>query len=258
MNSSGSPVSEEDRRAHVDGGLEADRRGAVERHLRNDPEVASSINADICQRSALREPSGAYAASATPPHLNLSRPVQERPRRGRASWRVAAAIFLALAVGAGGGLWFGSRPLTETGALAEEAAINDVVCAVDEPRPVEIPADQRNVMTRRLSNRLSRQVAPPDLSATGYQPPGARLVASPPGAATRFVYENARRNRLIIYVRPMADQGQTTAIKAVDVNDLDGCAWIEQGAGYALVATEDYTHRLELSQDVRQEGASRR
>lgn len=258
MNAPGSPASEEDLRAYVDGRLDAERREAVDRYLQNHPEVAASIAADISQHSALREAFGAYAASPTPPQLNLTRLVEERLRQRRAWWQIAAAIVLAFAAGAGGGLWFGSRPLTGIGALAADAAISYVVYAVDEHHPVEIPADQRNLMTRWLSNRLNRQVAPPDLSAAGYELLGGRLVASPHGAAALFVYRNANHKRLIIYVRPMVEASQTTGIKAVDGNRLDACAWIEQGIGYSLTAQQDYAHILELSQDVRRELASQR
>lgn len=258
MNEPGSPLGEEDLHAYVDGRLDAERRDAVDRYLRNLLDVAASIPTDRSQRDALREAFGAYAVSPTPPHLNLTRLVEERLRRRRASWRVAAAILPARGVGAGGGFWFGSRPLTGIGAIAEEAATSYIVYAVDQHRPVEIPADQRNVMTRWLSNRLNRQVAPSDLSAAGNELLGGRLVASPHGAAALFVHENAHQKRLIAYVRAMAEPDETTAIKAADGNDLDGCAWIEQGIGYSLVAKEDYAHILELSRDVRQELASRR
>ena len=258
MTEPGSPISEEDLHAYVDGRLNAERRDAVDRYLRNHPDVAASITTDISQRNALREAFRAYAASPTPPHLNLTRLVEERLRRHRASWRVAAAIALAFAAGAVGGLWLGSQPLTGIGALAQEAADSYTVYAVDEHRPVEIRADQRNVMTRWLSNRLNRQVAPPNLAAAGYELLGGRLVASPHGAAALFVYENAQHKRLIIYVRPMAEPTETTTIKAIDVNDLDGCAWIDQGIGYTLIAKADYAHIQELSRDVRQELASRR
>ena len=222
MTEPGSPVSEEDLHAYVDGRLDAERRAAVDRYLRDHPDVAASITTDISQRNALREVFRAYAASPIPPHLNLTRLVEERLRRRRAPWRAAAAVVLALGVGAIGGLWFGSQPLTGIGALAQEAATSYIVYAVDEHHPVEIPGDQRNVMTRWLSNRLNRQVAPPDLAAAGYELLGGRLVASSHGAAALFVYENAHHKRLIIYVRPMAEASETTTIKAVDVNDLDG------------------------------------
>jgi anti-sigma factor RsiW len=258
MSEPGSPVSEEDLHAYVDGRLDAERRDAVDRYLRDHPEVAANITTDISQRNALREAFRAYAASPTPPQLNLSRLVEERLRRRRAPWRIAAAIILAFGVGAGGGWWFGSRPSSGISALAEEAAISYAVYAVDQHRPVEIAAEHRNLMTRWLSNRLNQRVAPPDLSTLGYELLGGRLVASPHGPAALFVYENAQGKRLILYVRPMVETERTTSMKAVDVNDLDGCAWIEQGIGYSLIADEDYARLLELSQHVRHEIALRR
>jgi anti-sigma factor RsiW len=239
MSEPGSPVSEEDLHAYVDGRLDAERRDAVDRYLRDHPDAAASITTDISQRNALREAFRAYAASPTPPQLNLSRLVEERLRRRRAPWRVAAAI-----VG--------------ISAVAQEAAISYTVYAVDQRRPVEIPAEQQIDMTRWLSRRLNRRVAPPDLSTLGYELLGGRLVASPHGAAALFVYENAQHKRLIIYVRPMVENAETTAIKAVDVNELDGCAWIDQGIGYSLIADESYARLLELSQHVKLELASRR
>ncbi len=258
MSEPGSPVSEEDLHAYVDGRLDAGRRDAVDRYLRDHPDVAGSITTDISQRSALREAFRSYAASPTPPQLNLTRLVEERLRRHRSPWLIAAAIVLAFGVGAGAGLWFGSRPSTGISAIAEEAAVSYAVYAVDQRRPVEIPAEHRNDMTRWLSKRLNQQVAPPDLSTLGYELLGGRLVASPHGPAALFVYENAHGKRLILYVRPMAEKAETTAMKAVDVNDLDACAWIEQGVGYSLIADEDYARLLELSQHVRQEVALRR
>jgi anti-sigma factor RsiW len=258
MSEPGSPVSEEDLHAYVDGRLDAERRDAVDRYLRHHPEVAADVTTDISQRNALREAFRAYAASPTPPQLNLSRLVEERLRRRRAPWRIAAAILLAFGVGTGGGMWFGSRPLTGISAVAQEAAISYAVYAVDQRRPVEIPAEQQMDMTRWLSKRLNRQVAPPELSTLGYELLGGRLAASPHGPAALFVYANAQGKRLILYVRPMAENTETTAIKAVDVNEMDGCAWIDRGVGYSLIADEDYAHLLELSQHVKLELASRR
>lgn len=252
------PVSEEELHAYVDGHLDAERRDAVERYLRSHPDVAANIATDMAQRDALREAFGPYATSPTPPPLNLTRLVEERLRTRRGWWRIAAAIVLACGVGAGGGWWLGRRPPTGIGALAEEATTSYAVYGVDERRPVEIPADQRTLMTRWLSKRLNRPVTPPDLSAAGYDLLGGRLVASPHGAAALFVYQNAQGKRLGIYVRPMLEPSESTAINAIDAKNLDGCAWIEQGIGYSLVAKEDYAHILELSHDVRQELASRR
>jgi anti-sigma factor RsiW len=255
MSAPATPVSEEDLHAYVDGRLDAERRDAVDRYLRDHPDVAASITTDIFQRNALHEAFRAYAAAPTPRRLNLSGLVEERLRRRRAPWRVAAAIMLGFGVGAGGGLWLGSRPSTGISALTEEAAVSYAVYAVDQRRPIEIAAEHRNDMTRWLSKRLNQRVAPPNLSTLGYELLGGRLVATPSGPAALFVYESAQGKRLILYVRPMTGQSETTVMEAIDVNhlNLDGCSWIERGVGYSLIADEDYARLLELSQYVRKE-----
>ena len=135
--------------------------------------------------------------------------------------------------------------------------MNFAVYAVDPRRPVEISVAHREEMSHWLSRRLDHPVAPPDLSAAGYELLGGRLSASPHGAAALFVYQDTAGRRLIIYVRPMAAGRETTAIQPIEAGKLDGCAWIEQGVGYSLVAAASYPKLLALSRHVRQEVRTR-
>lgn len=253
MSEPGPPVSEEDLHAYVDGQLEPGRRSAVEEHLRTHPDAAARVAADVSQRSALRAAFAGYARQPLPPRLTLAHLLEERWMRRRTPWRVAAMIALALGVGGAGGWWAGSRPPTGIDALAREAAVNYAVYAVDKRRPVEISAAHQDDMIRWLSNRLNQPVAPPDLTALGYQLLGGRLAASPHGAAALFVYQDALGRRLIIYVRPMAGRHETASIEPVDIGKFDGCAWIDRGVGYSLVAPGSYAELLDLSRQVRQQ-----
>ena len=45
------------------------------------------------------------------------------------------------------------------------------------------------------------------------------------------------------YLRPMSAPG-TTPIEPVDIGDLDGCAWIDRGVGYTVIAAEPYERLL--------------
>ncbi len=126
------------------------------------------------------------------------------------------------------------------------------VYAADKRRPVEVWATQKDDLTRWLTNRLNRPVAPPDLSSLQYQLLGGRLIATSHGPAALFMYENPRGVRLAIYVRPMS-VNETTPIKATDVNNVDGCTWMERGVGYSLVAAEPYDKLEELARLARQE-----
>jgi len=237
------PIAEEDLHAYVDGLLDAERRAAVDGHLQADAETAERVGIYAAQRQDLRAALSAGAGEPVPPSLNLGRLLEEKLSQRRRPWRAAAAILLAACLGAGGGWLAGRRPVTGIDAIAREAAMSYTVYAADKRRPVEVWATQKDDLARWLTNRLNRPVAPPDLSSLQYELLGGRLVATSHGPAALFMYENPRGVRLAIYVRPTPD-GETTPIKATDVNDVDGSTWIERGMGYSLIAAEP-SDRLE-------------
>jgi len=252
----GHPITEDDVHGYVDGRLDGERRSAVERYLQGRPEVAARVAAYRAQREGLRAAYAARASEPIPPSLNLARLVEERLVRRR-PWRAAAAVALALGIGAAGGWFLGARSPTGLDALAQEAGANYAVFVPDRVHPVELWAAQRHDLSRWLSNRLHHPVSPPDLSAVGYRFLGGRLVATPRGAAAMFMYEDDHGARLVLFMRPMSTR-RTTPIQAVDAGDLDGCAWIEQGMGYTVVAGRSYRRLLELSRHVRQQVAGLR
>jgi anti-sigma factor RsiW len=251
MTGTGRPIAEEDLHAFVDGQLDDERRAPVERHLQTHPETSERVAAYSAQRQELRAALSARGRDPIPPNLNLASLLEERLRRRRRPWLAAAAIVLALGLGAGAGWFVGRRPATGIDAIAREAAASYTVYAADKRRPVEVWATQKDDLTRWLTNRLNRLVSPPDLSRLEYQLLGGRLIATQHGPAALFMYENPRGVRLAIYVRPMSLE-QTTPIEATDVNDVDGCTWIERGVGYALMAAEPYDKLEQLARLARQ------
>lgn len=249
------PITEEELHAYVDGLLDPARRAAVERYLRETPDIAARVTDFQLQRNALRAAFADRASEPLPQSLNFARLVEARLSRRRERWRVAAGLVFALALGGGAGWIAGSRPPSGLDALAQEAGVNYAVYATDKRRPVELWATQRDDLTRWLSNRLNRPVSPPDLTAAGYQLLGGRLVAAAHSPAALFVYENDRGLRLILYIRPMRSPA-TTPITQVDIGNLDGCAWTDRGVGYTLMAAEPYARLLELSQHARHQAQS--
>lgn len=252
MTEGGRPITEEELHAYVDGRLDAERRAAVDRYLREHPEAAQRVAAYSAQREELRAAFAARGVTPIPPSLDLARLLEERLTRRRAPWRMAASVALALGLGGAGGWYLGSRPPTGIDVLAQEAGASYAVFAVDKRRPVELWAEQRDDLTRWVSNRLNRPVAPPDLSSVGYRFLGGRLIATSRGPAALFMYEDSRGTRLGVFMRPMA-RGNTTAIEQVEAGAVDGCAWIERGVGYTVIAAEPYERLKELSRYVRQQ-----
>lgn len=246
------PITEEELHAYVDGRLESDRRAAVERYLHGRPEAAARISVYASQREDLRALAAGRADGPLPPTLDLSRLIEARLTRRRSPWPAAAAAAAALALGGLGGWLFASRPASGIDAFAQELAASYAVYVADRERPVELAAERRGDLMRWISDRLSRPVAAPDLGAAGYRFLGGRLVATAHGPAALFVYENGQGTRLAVFLRPMPSGG-SSAIAPADIGDADGCAWIDQGLGYAVAGPEPYARLLELSQRIRQQ-----
>jgi anti-sigma factor RsiW len=236
------PIGEDELNAFVDGQLQADQRAAVEQYLSANPQAARRVSLDMASRNALRSAFAAKATEPLPPELNLNRLIEQRLRQRRVPWRVAASIVLAVGVGAAGGWVLHTRP-TPTfperamSALNGQALASYSVYVTDRNHPTEVPASERDHLIRWLSNRLSRTVVPPDLSAYGLTLIGGRLLATEQGnPAALFVYEDSHGKRVSLLMRPMAPELRVPMVDW-DHEQFNACSWIDKGMGYALLGT---------------------
>jgi anti-sigma factor RsiW len=249
------PIPEDDLHAYVDGQLPPDRRAEVARLLQDQPEVAAHVAAYAAQRESLRAAFASIAAEPVPARLALQNLIGARHAERRTVWRAAAAVLLAFVVGGAGG-WalrggIGTTPSDLT-LLAQEAIANHVVYTADRRRPTELGAEQRDDLARWVSNRLGRPVVPPDMSSAGFHYMGGRLAATPQGPAGLFMYQNADGKRLTVFVLPMRDASDTPT-RMVDVGAMDGCAWIDKGVGYTVVASVPLDELHTLAVEVRRQ-----
>lgn len=235
------PISTDELHAYVDDRLDADRRREVEHYLEAQPELARRVAAYRAQRDGLRAVLAPHAAAPIPTELNLNRLLEARLRPRHPWWQMAAAVVLCLGLGGGAGWYLGASPRPSRIELAvtllqQEAMASHAVYAVDRRHPIEVTAAESDHLSQWLSNRLRRNVSPPDLSALGYRLLGGRLLATERGgAAALFVYDDARGNRLSVLLRPMAPELRA-ARTDVAQGSLSGCTWIDSGMGYAVVA----------------------
>ncbi len=248
------PISEDDLHAYVDDLLDPARRSSVLRYLEQNHAAAERVAAYVAQRDQLRAAFAPIGLEPVPSALNLARLVDERLARRHAPWRVAAAVALAIGAGGAGG-WLarsamGPPAMTGIAALEHEAAASHLVYATDPSWPAELGAAQRDGLTRWESSWLNHPIGSPDLAALGYRFIGGRLVATGNGAAALLLYENSGGSRLSIFARPMR-RDRSTPILALDIGNLDGCAWIDKGIGYALIADQPYKELVRMSRFVR-------
>ncbi len=255
------PVTEDDLHGYVDGQISPQRRSDVERHLAQTPGAARLVAAWQAQRAALRTVF-AQPEEPLPERLQFARLLKEhRQMRSRArlpAWRTAAGFVLAASLGAGAGWYFHTPPSRSRATLAldllgQEAVASHVVYAADRRHPVEVAAADEAHLRQWLSNRLARRVTVPDLSAAGYHLMGGRLLATEHGgAAALLMYGDDAGKRISLLLRPMS---ANLKVPRTDITqgDVNGCVWIDNGMGYAVVATLPNSELEGIAGEIRNE-----
>lgn len=237
------PIAEADLHAFVDNQLPKARLAAVQRYLNANQQEARRVAAWMAHREALRQAVALEAEAPLPPGLDLSRLIETRLRRRHTAWLwlTAASVLFALALGGAGG-WLlrlpyaPGRDAVALALLEQQGLATHVVYAADKRHPIEVAAVERDHLTQWLSNRLNRKVTAPELDALGYRLIGGRLLATERGgAAALLMYEDVRGQRLSLVLRPMA-RSLHAARADMSEGGVNGCAWIADGLGYAVVA----------------------
>jgi anti-sigma factor RsiW len=231
------PISENDLHAFVDEALCLQRRVEVANYLADHPQVAQRVQCYCGLRAELRAALAPVAEEPVPTELNLARMIKAHRRSRAARWRAAAAAVLILGIGGVGGWSLRTvfePPRAGISALAQEATDSYAVYASDRVHPVEIMATDRSELVQWASQRLSRPVAVPDLSTSGYRFMGGRLIATSHGPAVLFMYDDDHGTRLVLLSRLMAVD-KNAPMAQHSHGPITGFAWADQGIGYSLV-----------------------
>jgi anti-sigma factor RsiW len=110
------------------------------------------------------------------------------------------------------------------------------VDAIDVRHPVELPGTEAPHLQQWLFNRLDRTIVAPDLSVLGYHLIGGRLLATERGGdADLLMYDDASHQRISVRLRPMT-RTLTAPKNMLQQDGVNGCAWIVNGLGVAVVA----------------------
>ena len=116
-----------------------------------------------------------------------------------------------------------------------EAASAYRVFANDPVHAVEISSQDRAELRARITAKLGRRLALPDLTPMGYQLVGGRVLAAMYGPAAMLVYRDASDDRITLYVQPMR-VGRPAAMRPMQAQAVDGYAWIDHQVGYTVMA----------------------
>lgn len=241
------PVTESELQAYVDGVLPESRRAQVEAYLAGHAEDAERVAAYRRQNESLRAQFGPVAEEPIPERLRVP-----PARRGRLWLQVAAAVACTTLGGVIGwhlqGYYHEQR--LESSAWARRAAIAHVVYSPEVRHPVEVGADQEAHLVNWLSKRLGAPLKVPHLGGIGYTLVGGRLLPGDRGPVAQFMYQDAKGQRLTLYVRTNPDDTRETAFRFAQENNVGVFYWLDRKLGYALSGEVEKAELLRVATTV--------
>src|SRR5258706_3905093 len=221
-------ITEGQLHAYVDGELRGAERAEFEAWLASHPEDAERVRAYAEQNVALRLSYNPVFEEPVPPALLAMRP------RAWSRWAVAAGFF---ACGLGLG-WIARgvvvAPQMVPLSLARQAATAHVVYSPEVRHPVEVTADDEEHLVRWLSRRLGAPLKAPKLAPLGYELVGGRLLSGTQGPVAHFMYQDARGQRLTLYVSRQRGELPDTAFRFSQEDRVSVFYWVDRNFGYAL------------------------
>ena len=247
---SAAPVTEAELQAYVDGALPPVRAAEIDEYLTQNEAAAQRVAAYRAQNVELHDAYDELLVETLPERLRIGRMTRRR------SWYpYAAAALLMLASGTAG--WhlherFAGTRIQST-QIARVAAIAHVVYSPEVRHPVEVGADQEEHLVRWLSKRLGTNLKIPHLVPQGYALVGGRLLPGERGPAAQFMYQDAKGQRLTLYVRVSNDLRAPTAFRFAQENGVGVFYWLDGRLGYALSGETDRGELLRVADAVYQQ-----
>ena len=241
------PVTESELHAYVDSALPETRRAEVEAYLAAHPEDAERVAAYRRQNETLRMQYGPISEEALPERL------RGFPARRKRVWLRVAAAMAWVTLGALLG-WqlraYHSEQRLEAATWARRAAVAHVVYSPEVRHPVEVGADQEAHLVSWLSKRLGAPLRVPHLGASGYTLVGGRLLPGERGPVAQFMYQDAKGQRLTLYVRTNPDDSRETAFRFAQENNVGVFYWLDRKLGYALSGEVEKAELLRVATTV--------
>jgi anti-sigma factor RsiW len=220
----------------LDGELPAEERADFEAWLDADPEMKTKEARFAEDTVRLQEALAGVLDEPVPERL--TRPVAAGRVRQVLTWRrwrAAAAAAVVFIAGGVAGYFVGAGGPRAEERLAEQAIGAYMTYAVDQPRAVEVEADDRYYLNGWLSKRVGLKLVAPDLSAEGFELLGGRVLPSDDRAAALLVYRNKAGEQVSIYVTAEAGDkiwGTYTA----EPGGPRATYWLDKGFGCAVVS----------------------
>lgn len=238
-----SNLTETDLHAYADGQLDYVRRVQVDAHLAHDSPATESVRVWRELNEALRARYNPVLNEPVPQRL-----LAARPSRGRWPYFALAAGAMGLSFGMG---WmshsYRTDRIVEAAALPRRAAVAYAVYAPEVRHPVEVGADQQDHLVKWLSKRLGNELKVPLLTQQGFDLVGGRLLPGGKGPGAQFMYQDAKGQRITLYVSLRDAEPRDTAFRFSQEDKVAVFYWIDGKLGYALSGEMDRASLLAVA-----------
>jgi anti-sigma factor RsiW len=244
-------ISEAEIHAFVDGELTIEERTAFAERLdgqREDADLVAqieAINRALAERYAYR------VEEPVPEAMRAALLKMEALPRRALPWRaIAAALLCAVIAGAGGYMldrwWRGGASHT---VLVEQALGAHSVYVGEVRHPVEVAASEETHLVQWLTRRVGATIRAPQLGSFGFHLVGGRLLPDQGRPAAQFMFEDAGKRRLTLYVRK--ETGLTNVSFSLASHDgLEAFYWVERPLAYAVVGRVPRDELLQVARAI--------
>jgi len=236
-NGVGSPLRDEDLHSCVDRQLAADRRAAIERHLRGHGQSAHRVAVYMAQRSALcaalADPANDAVQARLDPHL----PLRQRSSERRNVWRVAAAVLLVIGIGVSIDAvpdgWVGQNRAEV--AFGRQAASAYLTLAQTNPQSLKIASFAG--LSESASKALGVAVKLHDTALSGYSLIGGWVLPAANGQAVQLAFRDVKDNKVITLYLEGRPGAKETPFRRVADASVPTVTWEDDELACAVSGT---------------------
>jgi RNA polymerase sigma factor (sigma-70 family) len=240
-------MSPDDMQRFVEGRMAPGEQVRMEAWLAENPEDAAAVHAYRLQNAALSQTFDSVLDEPVPAGLEdivtmraapgAPAPVAATQSPRMAAWMcIAATLVIFIAGGIAGWLLHGNAPAPGAASFAANAMGAHRIFVAERRHAVEVPSNQEAPLFKWLSKRLGVTLKAPDLADAGFRLMGGRLLADGPLPAAQFMYVNADKVRMTVYVRAAGTSSGNTEFRFADAQGTSAFYWVDAKFAYAFVA----------------------
>lgn len=265
------PLTDDELHALADDQVPAAALAGLRVRLAHDPAAQQRLAQWQLQRARLQGLHRDVLQQAVPQALEQAASRVASIHTASSRWRqlggMAASVALAFglgwlshtgwqsgATGAAGAAALARAQMEQT--FVQQAGLAHAVYTPEVKHPVEVTAQDQSHLVQWLSKRLGRPLKVPDLSASGFNLVGGRLLPGELGARAQFMYQNRDALRVTLYLGALEPSpssglsGKETSFRFETQAAVPSFYWVDQGFGYALSGRLAQSELLQLAQAV--------